>query len=518
MMNIKRLSLLLIFLFSGMSAHAQFSTFDRVYETTMASPVVIGDKFVFVSNNEAYGTELWVSDGTTSGTEILLDIEPGPDDSSPNHLTLAGGKVYFMAQNSTFGRELWVTDGTAGGTMMLKDIFPGEQGHDYSFIQLHAHNDQFFAFLTQDPVLVNPEMEMWTSDGTEAGTVKVKTLCDCGTPGAIADYNGDMYFAMGLNFFKSDGTEAGTTGLNDDSFPTFYGEIVAFGEDLYLVDDFDDRVYISDGETATLLLDATGGAASSPEHFHEFDGKVYFSAENKIYVTDGTVEGTIEFADIKQDWNNTGGDNAQRFFVWNDHLYFVGKDQTTETSHFYKTDGDPANISKVAETTEYGAFYDTEFLPTEDYLFVIANGEVVVLNDELEGQNLSLRPNPEYTLTGDSYTASNLLMFNDQLYFRANVNWTDNAIWTIDPNNMLVSNELLDVEQLTAFPNPSADRLFVEGLPIGSSYTICAMNGKLLTQAIASDSAIDVSALSPGMYLLQIENDKGSQSLKFVKQ
>src|SRR5690554_7736717 len=42
--------------------------------------------------------------------------------SNPNYFTELNGKLYFQANNGTDGMELWVTDGTESGTQMVKNI------------------------------------------------------------------------------------------------------------------------------------------------------------------------------------------------------------------------------------------------------------------------------------------------------------------------------------------------------------------------------------------------------------
>jgi ELWxxDGT repeat protein len=43
----------------------------------------MGIRLVFGANDGSTGRELWVTDGTTAGTTLLKDINPGPGSSSP---------------------------------------------------------------------------------------------------------------------------------------------------------------------------------------------------------------------------------------------------------------------------------------------------------------------------------------------------------------------------------------------------------------------------------------------------
>ena len=54
--------------------------------------------------------------------------QPGHIGSNPRYLTNVGGTLFFAANDGTHGVELWRSDGTAGGTQMVKDINPGSNG------------------------------------------------------------------------------------------------------------------------------------------------------------------------------------------------------------------------------------------------------------------------------------------------------------------------------------------------------------------------------------------------------
>src|SRR3954454_7176280 len=64
-----------------------------------------------------------------SGTpELLKNINPRTEGSSPGQFVQGGPTVCFSAGDSEHGHELWKTDGTAAGTVMVKDIDPGDPG------------------------------------------------------------------------------------------------------------------------------------------------------------------------------------------------------------------------------------------------------------------------------------------------------------------------------------------------------------------------------------------------------
>lgn len=98
------------------------------------SPATIGgqDGAYFAASTAAAGTELWVTNGTAVGTKIVKDINPGAGSGLQINpflqtiLTINGSSVaFFGADNGVNGRELWSTDGTPAGTNMIQDLNVG---------------------------------------------------------------------------------------------------------------------------------------------------------------------------------------------------------------------------------------------------------------------------------------------------------------------------------------------------------------------------------------------------------
>lgn len=107
-------------------------TGSEVNQVTMPQRfTALGDRgVVFLAD-----TQLWVSDGTTAGTTMLAEIRPAlaPEENLlitalPDELTSVGGSVLFGADDGVNGRELWITDGTSSGTRLVADLVPGSEG------------------------------------------------------------------------------------------------------------------------------------------------------------------------------------------------------------------------------------------------------------------------------------------------------------------------------------------------------------------------------------------------------
>lgn len=132
-------------------------TSNFIWITTLST--VDGEAFFFASDPVS-GSEPWVSDGTSEGTRLLKDIMPGPGNSSPTplfeHAFVAfNGLVYFAANDGVSGLELWRTDGTEAGTELAVDLIPGPEG--YQTIILRASVNRLYISTFDGGVLT----EVW---------------------------------------------------------------------------------------------------------------------------------------------------------------------------------------------------------------------------------------------------------------------------------------------------------------------------------------------------------------------
>jgi len=74
---------------------------------TTARRVGSGSAILFRAHDGTHGTEPWISDGTSAGTLLAGDLEPGFAGSEPSGFLELGSDVYFVAEVGAAGRELW---------------------------------------------------------------------------------------------------------------------------------------------------------------------------------------------------------------------------------------------------------------------------------------------------------------------------------------------------------------------------------------------------------------------------
>ncbi len=110
----------------------------------------VNGEAMFFANNGAVGWELWKTDGTNAGTQLVKDVNLGPASSIPTHTPLHShnGKVYFAADDGSAGVELWASDGTETGTVLVKDIYPGGNSSLAEYFQYNYTDQVFFKATT----------------------------------------------------------------------------------------------------------------------------------------------------------------------------------------------------------------------------------------------------------------------------------------------------------------------------------------------------------------------------------
>ena len=165
----------------------------------------IGGHVFFYAEVRNVANGLWKTDGTPGGTSLVAPVYA-------ESLTAVGDTLYFVGQTTATGKEIWKSDGTEAGTGMVKDILPGFHGSMSA-----AGGDRAMAAVAGGKLVfkahdgTSPYYSLWSTDGSEAGTIKIS---DTRPGGDFTTIDGIAYFGAdmsGSGLWKSDGTADGTT-------------------------------------------------------------------------------------------------------------------------------------------------------------------------------------------------------------------------------------------------------------------------------------------------------------------
>ncbi len=85
--------------------------------------LVFDDEVVFLGRTLTEGRELWRSDGTVSGTQMLVDLAPGAADGLETDPIAFRGRIYFVKRDGQDDDAVWISDGTAAGTREFARVF-----------------------------------------------------------------------------------------------------------------------------------------------------------------------------------------------------------------------------------------------------------------------------------------------------------------------------------------------------------------------------------------------------------
>ncbi len=262
----------------------------------------------------ADASSVGVTDGTASGTTILMNTASGNSNAIPATFTTVLGSQLVMAggqQYPTQAGKVLVSDGTVAGTTLQSTPYavPGQSNPaNYSELIIKGINDPAnqAAWFSASTAPYGSELIRFSyATGTTPSTVMVKDIYPgslsgvgdvySGVTGALLP-NGKLVFAAyddvsSLEPWVSDGTDAGTFLLADlvagagGSGPisfTNFGSKVAFSA----ISSYGRGLVFTDGTSAgTTVLDVNPSGSANPIILGQANGLLYFTATTSDYST-----------------------------------------------------------------------------------------------------------------------------------------------------------------------------------------------------------------------------------------
>ncbi len=541
---------------------------------------------------------LLLGGNTLFGQSLVKNLQPGFLDSSPRKMVSHNGKMYFFGRDTLDGNfELWVSDGTSSGTHLVKDIYPAGGAIDYDsplislgpYLYFRARESASWA------------MVLWRSDGTAAGTIKLSSSQGGSDENFIA-YNGKLYFSSirsttGRELWKTDGTVAGTAividldpGMDDgipgnSSMLGIEQRAAVVGSQLYFVG--------NNGTSGYEIFKTSGTAASTslvkdellgnntnyiPRNLIELNGNLYFTfltsgTEDEIYKSDGTAAGTGLLKDINP---GTDGSFCENFTVFNGKLYFTAI-TSSEGRELWKTDGTLAGTTMVKSINPGPG--DMSYVPVEleaggNCLFFSADGDgnldmklwrtdgttngTYLIKDVSGNIGSSMLNNLYYsggllyftgqppvsntqlkifisdgtaqgtTKVNDNYNGliyaypANYYAFGGKIYFSAKDGINGDELWVLDPLALNLDEEEKDVLNCFVFPNPFKQELTLSTKELlgETKIKVFGFDGSLIkeTSFQEQNKTLDLGNLPTQAYLLEISSGNKKRIIKLIKE
>ena len=435
---------------------------DKVITTNTGSGITFeahrGDTLYYTIKRNPSGLYLWKTNGNTP---TLVDSIYG------GNFKVLGDKMFFVGSKNGSTNSLCESNGTGAGTKPVAGIALVLK----SVTSLYNGKLYFAATRTDD---MTGDVELYSSDGTAAGTMLVKEINSTvntqfhsgrSTPGNFIVCNNELYFTAydgtSDGIWKTDGSEAGTVKI-----ATPVGFELAHFVDAKV---FKNQVYYSvsnilrkiDGNTVVTVKELVGSICGA-NNDNIFTAIMIYIATPPYYgfqywKSDGTTAGTVQVSD------SLGG--SASFVVLNNKMYnpiaFVGY-----TNAMWETDGTDAGTKKLIV-----GYLGTPFI------------------------------------------------FNNTVFFANNANGLGCELWSYSP--VLVSginDNFYSTNTISIYPNPSSGKAKIEwnGSKNASIKVFNLMGKEVLQQVISNE--IDLSNYPKGIYIVKVSDGQKIYSNKIVIQ
>lgn len=313
--------------------------------TSLASHFMpVGEQCYFTADDGATGLELWTTNAAGTVRRVA-DVRPGVASSGATPIGSLRNIVFFSAFTDAFGSECWRTDGTTTGTTLLVDSEPGiVSGGVGAGLAL---NDHFF---------FGTSRFIYRSDGTAAGTRSLSPSQSFLSPGHLTRLGEQIIFRVTNSespLWVTDGTDAGTVPILVGKISELLrvrGRFAVMGNSAFFIADtrtFGTSLWRSDGTDAgtTLVFPMLDRASVDPVATAD---RVYFAASSEasgleLWVSDGTTTGTHPLHDILP---GPQGSQPQRLTRSAGRLFFTALD-AWGNRNLWVTSGDAASTRAV---------------------------------------------------------------------------------------------------------------------------------------------------------------------------
>ena len=398
--------------------------------------------FVADSHTDGVASAMLIDDftvtplpGSSETVVQVADINPGARDSYPSFLTMYRNQLYFRGNTGLNDTELWRFDGT--NASRAADIVPGPAGS--SPANLAVLGDRLFFNAS-----TSAGYRVWYFDGTNAVRVT-----NANPPYAFFDaafwkpvvWFGELSYPSQGKIYMFNGERF----ANLNTPPWAQMDLVLWNGALYYgaqESAYGVELWRFNGSAQTRITDISPGAAdANPEAIYAAQDGLYFRARTathgmELYRYDGAT--ALRLADINP---GPADSNPGDFCAFAGHVYFAA-DDGTNGYELWRTDG--ANAFLVADINPNPVYeqggdrlsdsYPRRLTVWRNKLYFVANNGSEGGLWSYDGTNVCLigggTANADGTLSG----VSELIVFNDRLYFDADDGVHGRELWRIEPN------------------------------------------------------------------------------------
>lgn len=489
-----------------------------------AFPMATEKGAVFSAADNEHGFEFWVTDGTPSGSSSI-DIRPGKDGSFPR-IIRGQNKAFFTAMVEHPTSQIFWSDGTTAGTKQLSN-FP--HGSNVIPRLVADGEDRFFVCVgNQDGTTSLYTLSMSSGDINE---IKNFGMTGSGFPYYVdwlAVANKTLYFTLGgtgSEIWKSDGTNEGTVKVMSAYGPS---HLYGVGNQLYFTQNDPSStargLYKSDGSEAgtTLLKTFDDPSANYNQKFFAIQNKLLLTVDEapsgrELWITDGTQGNTVMLKDIYEGGHD--GIFSPGYVAFENAVYFTAVDPA-HGAELWRTDGtadgtvlvkdilpgpDGSNPMYLSATSD--GLYFAAYTPEHGY-------EIWQSDGTAEGTKLKLDFAPGATYSNPR----GFVYIGMELVFLAQ---TQQAGWQLWSYEEQITSTIEDPRGLVSvYPNPSTGIYKIETEQfVGGSVTVFNTHGYRISSLaqLNANSEVNLSHLPAGMYVMKFRRGVEAAVVKVMK-
>ena len=256
-----------------------------------------GNNFLFCTN-----TDLISTDGTVGGTKSLLSIT---NYSPAQGYCEVNGKAYFILSNNFGKPQLWMTDGTTQGTQMAHNL--GDSASIISVEKLLAFNNKLYMVAS----ISGQGSDLFSFDGNVNGTLTHIELVPGSNsyPQSVTVANNQLLFVAsnmtGTNLYKMSATDAVPQIIASAANVNVSGGLSFYNNAVYFLGDNTQQIHwVNLTDFTHHVLNLTNYSIpnsffTSTDFLVGTGGKIFFAAYDtatgkQVFVeSNGTAEGTF---------------------------------------------------------------------------------------------------------------------------------------------------------------------------------------------------------------------------------
>lgn len=425
-MKLKLLSLFgLVFLFSELQAQTLVKEFTSGSGSGMPSPVQSAEtamgQLYFTFQSPSNGMELFRTNGTGPGTNIVSDLDPGWGSGVTQGIRNFNGKLLLVGQPTgtswysyycgsyccsysswsgcrgycayyCSGSYYWSNGNqyfinSLGNLQMLS----GNYVNNYTPGAFTNAGDTLGGFLYYDESAGSSDQELYRVPLSASSSRTLVSNINSGgssNPKYFTQMGGKIYFSA----------DNGTNGI---------------------------ELWSTDGTTTAMVKDInTGAAASSPLNLRRFGNLLVFTADDgvngrEMWISDGTASGTVMLKDI----NTAGSSSPAQLLVSGNYLYFIANSNTTG-AEIWRTDGTASGTILLNDfTAGSGSSSISEITPVSSGIMYVSNDYLMRSDGSTSGTDTVFRINGADLSMQNNYGQTQAVYSNGMLHFAASRYW-----------------------------------------------------------------------------------------------